>query len=231
MGESAGAISVGNLVNTSPDPLFRAAIEMSGSSVVNAPDLGAADPDLAWPELLGFLNCTGTSNSENLQCVRDVPAETLRSILEDNAIVFSAIQHNNITSLERPDVAWAEGNVAKVPLLIGFTADDGSMFVQEAADTAMALNLTLPEALVALNLPVDLATLIAEYYTPGSVFAGGALNTRDALYKLATDITFACTSEIVANLTSNLLDVPAWLYVYDARTPSMTWDEYPDLGV
>ena len=230
MGESAGAIFVGNLVNTSPDPLFRAAIEMSGSSVVNAPNLGGADPDLAWPQLLGLLNCSSTSDADALDCVREVPANTLRSILEENGLVFSTPPHNNITSLQRPDIAWADGNVAKVPLLIGYTGDDGSMFVDQAADLAMTANLTLLDALRALNMPDELATTFAAWYNSSSPYGAGIENTRDALYKLATDITFGCTSGMVANLTANLLDVPVWQYVYDAVVPSIIWNEWPDLG-
>lgn len=231
IGESAGAVAVGNLVNTSPDPLFRAAIEMSGSAVVSAPDFGGADPDLAWTTLLEYLpSCSNMSDSAVLDCVRNVPADTLRSIIEDNGIVFSATVHNNVTSLERPDLAWAAGDVAKVPLLIGYTGDDGSIFVDQPAALAMAANLTLLEAFTALGLPEAQATTMASWYSPDSVYETGVNNTRDALYKLATHIIFGCSSGIVANLTSNLLNVPVWEYVYDAVVPSMSRVEGADLG-
>jgi carboxylesterase type B len=231
MGESAGAVAVGNLVNTSPDPLFRAAIEMSGSAVVNAPDFGGSNPDLAWTTLLEYLpSCGNLSEASILDCVRDVSADTLRNIIQDNGIVFSATVHNNVTSLERPDLAWAAGNVAKVPLLIGYTADDGSIFVDQPAALAVAANLTLLDALKTLGLPEAQATAMAAWYSSGSVYGAGINNTRDALYKLATDIVFGCSSGIVANLTSNLLDVPAWEYVYDAVVPSMSRVEGADLG-
>jgi carboxylesterase type B len=231
MGESAGAIAVGNLVNTTPEnPLFRAAIEMSGSSVVVPIDLGGADPDLAWPALVELLNCTGTDNEQVLECVRAVPGAAIQRMLDDNGLVFSTQPHNNITSLEQPDLAWVEGNVVKVPLLIGYTADDGSYFVQEPAALATAANISLRDALVALNFPSTLADSLSAMYGPGSPYYPDIKNTQEAIYQLATDITFGCTSAFVANVTSNLLNVPVWEYRYDAVVSSKSFPGYPDLG-
>ena len=231
MGESAGAMAVGNIVNTMPDdPPFRAAIEMSGSSVVAPLDLGGNDADTTWPTLVELLNCTRASDAETLECMRATPAETIKNTLQQNSIVFSTQPANNITILDRPDLAWARGRVARVPLLIGSTADDGGYFVFEAAKSAMAANLSVSEALSALNLPSSIVDILGAMYTPGLPFAKNINNTQDAIFQLATDITFGCTSAFVANVTSSLLGVPVWKYVFDAVVPSNSWAEYPELG-
>lgn len=228
MGESAGAIAVGNLVNTYPgNPPFRAAIEMSGSSVVSPLDTSGSDPDAAWPTLVELLNCTDTLDDAVLTCMRAVPALTIQSTLDENEIVFSTQPHNNVTSLERPDLAWAEGKVTKVPLLIG---DDGGYFVRQPAALAEAANLTLSDALTALNLPEAVVDTFTKLYGPGSPCATDINSTRAALFQLATDITFGCTSGFVANITSNLLDVPVWQYEFDAVVPSNSFEQWPELG-
>ncbi|KAK5704484.1 hypothetical protein LTR17_021866 [Elasticomyces elasticus] len=68
-------------------------------------------------------------------------------------------------------------------------------------------------------------------YAPGSPYAEGANTTQDVVSQIATDFIFRCTSGLVANLTSTLLNVPVWQYVFDAQVPSNTLEEYPDLGV
>jgi carboxylesterase type B len=231
MGESAGALAVGNLVNTVPNnPPFRAAIEMSGSSVVNPIDFSGSDPDAAWPALVELLNCTNTSDEAVLTCMRALPADTIQTAMNENQLMFTPQPPNNITILEAPDEVWAEGNVARVPLLIGYTGDDGGVFVREPAALATATNLSFADALTALNLPKSVTDILTTAYSPGSPFAPDVNTTQDAFFKFATDITFGCTSGFVANITSRLLDVPVWEYVFDAVVPSNTFADYPELG-
>jgi carboxylesterase type B len=238
MGESAGAMGVGHLINTySDNQPFRAGIQMSGSSVYSLPNLegGAVDDD--WIKLIELLNCTDPSAAGQLACARAVDAETLITILQSNNLKFTDVVKNNITALERPDIAWAAGNVARVPLMIGSTADDASYFAQAmllaaasspSSNTSAASDLTIPTLLETLvGLDPEAAESLAALYTTDS-----ASSTPQALLsRIATDYIFRCTSGLVANLTSTLLDVPAWQYRFDAQVPSNTWEEYPDLGV
>ena len=231
MGESAGAMGVGHHINTMPDdPPFHAAVQMSGSSIASAPDVGESSPDEAWAVLLEHLNCTRSSDQEVLACVRAVPARTIQRILNEQEITSNAVSQDNVTVLERPDVAWAAGNVAKVPLLIGSTKDDGSIFVRDWALQADALNIDIRTLLEELQVPDEQAELIIQLYGPESPY-GNFSGAGDVLNAYATDATFRCTSGFVANLTSTVLQVPVWQYVFDALVPSNTWEEYPDLGV
>lgn len=224
-------MGVGNHVNTMPDsPPFRAAIQMSGSSLASAPDVGDNDPDEDWSLLLEHLNCTGSSDIEVLECVRVAPATTIQRILNENKITSNAVSADNVTVLERPDVAWAAGNVARVPILIGSTKDDGTIFVRESALQADALGIDVETLLGELNVPVEQAKIIIQLYGPESPY-GNFSGAGDVLNAYATDATFRCPSGFVANLTSTVLQVPVWQYVFDAFVPSNTWEEYPGLGV
>ena len=241
MGESSGAMSVGYLINTYPEnPPFRAGIQMSGSSVYSMPSLegGAVDDD--WRKLIELLNCTNRSEEGQLKCARAVDAVTLIEILESNNLKFTDSVKNNVTVLERPDVAWAGGNVAKVPIMIGSTADDASYFVMAmlmgAASTSSnasgMADVSIDSLLKSIGgLTPENAELIASMYAVGSPFTEGANTTEGIVSQIATDYIFRCTSGFVANLTSTLLDVRVWQYLFDAQVPSNTWEEYPDLGV
>ncbi len=193
--------------------------------------ISASDPDAAWPALVELLNCTDTADEAILECVRAVPAETIQAVLEANSLVFSDVPANNVTAPERPDLLWLSGNVARVPLLIGSTADDGSVFLRSLALTAEAAGLDLAGFLDQAEVGEDLSQLILGMYGPNSPYSADINSTRDAIYQFATDSIFRCSSGFVANLTSTLLGVPVWQYVFDALMPSNTWQQWPDLGV
>lgn len=232
MGESAGAVAVGNLVNMWPDnPPFRAAVQMSGSALFEPPLIAAEDPDAAWSALVQLLNCTDTSDDAILECVRAVPAATIQNVLEVNQLVFSDVPRNNVTAPERPDLLWLSGNVSRVPLLIGSTADDGSVFVRTLALAADASGLGLEEILDQAGVDEEVAEQVLVLYGPGSPYSQDLNSTGQILSQFATDIIFRCSSGFVANMTASLLGVPVWQYVFDALTPSNTWEQWPDLGV
>lgn len=244
MGESAGAMAVGDFINTFPvDPPFRAGIEMSGSKIASA----GTDPSIdsiegIWPALMSLVNCTDPSSpSAELSCARSVPSRDLMSVLVDNDLRVASGIPDNITSLARPDIAWLEGNVAHVPLLIGSTAHDASFWVVAAVGELKALAaanntefIPPPFATVledVLNIPSTFSAFLAELYTPGGAFYSGPNDTVAQLTQLGTDYLFRCTSNFVANLTSSILKQPVWQYEFNATTPSTTFEEWPELGV
>src|SRR3954463_10583477 len=107
MGESAGAVAVGNLINTYPDnPPFRAGVLQSGSSLVKIPPPPSNSDTTTWDSLIGHLNCTDTSDEGILACARAVPADTLVGILESNSLVFSEPIQDNVTALQYPAVSY-----------------------------------------------------------------------------------------------------------------------------
>lgn len=226
MGESAGAMAVGNFINTYPDdPPFRAGVLQSGSSVVKVPPGMLNDDVTAWTSLVEHLDCSDASDGGIIACVRAVPAAVLKEIVETNAILFGDPFLDNVTVLEYPAEAWSMGNVAKVPILIGSTADDGSVFTLAAGDNVTAFI----EA--TFGVGSSLSQTLGQIYAPNAPATIGLTTAQQIIAQIATDATFRCTSGFVANLTSTRLDVPAWQYVFDALVPSNEWEEYPGLGV
>ena len=216
-----------------PDnPQFRAAIEMSGSSVAAPQNIeNKGDDEQQWPQLMKLLNCTNTAPEKELQCARNIDAKTIQNTMETNKLSILVTRPDNKTVLEKPGVAWSKGRVAKVPLLIGSTADDASYFTHQALAPFAGVDVTVKTVLEKfLGLDSAAATLLSEKYKPGSIFAEGANTTEAILSRIATDITFRCTSGFVANLTSKL-EVPVWQYLFDAKVPSNTWKQWPFLGV
>lgn len=116
-------ISVDNLITTLPiNPPFRAAVLQSGQAAVyNQPTNGT----VSWDMLAEQLNCS--AQPDVLKCVRAANATTIVSILEHSALTFTAVK-DNITELQNPEVARKSGNVARVPILAGTTAQEGSVF-------------------------------------------------------------------------------------------------------
>ncbi|KEF55875.1 uncharacterized protein A1O9_07455 [Exophiala aquamarina CBS 119918] len=227
MGESAGAMAVGNFINTYPDdPPFRAGVLQSGSSVVKVPPGTPNNDTTFWTNLIEYLNCAGTSESGILDCARAVPADTLRTIIDNNAMAFGDPFMDNVTVLEYPATVWATGDVAKVPILIGSTADDGSVFTLGIGDNNVTAFIE-----ASFGVGSTLSQIINQLYTTDPTTTVGLTTGQQIISQIATDATFRCTSGFVANLTSTLLDVPVWQYVFDALVPSNTWEAYPELGV
>lgn len=62
-----------------------------------------------------------------LECVRAADARGIMYILEHLALNFNQAK-DNITVLEDPEAARKAGNIARVPVLVGTTAQDGSVY-------------------------------------------------------------------------------------------------------
>lgn len=220
VGESAGAVAAGELINTYPDdPPFRGAILQSGSALV-IPTLPGHGGEL-WDNLTSVLNCTGEND---IDCVRAVPAETVQEQLQSNALTFNKMYADNITQLENTGAAWAAGNVAKVPILIGSTADEGSYWAQSLGNDA---NNFIEQV---FGEEPEMSTRLKALYAPDSPATAGLTNGSEIISQIITDLYFRCTSGFVANATSNLLHTPVWQYMFDALVPSNTFEQYPHLG-
>jgi carboxylesterase type B len=85
----------------------------------------AANGTSAWDSLAQQLNCS--TQPDVLECVRAANATTIISILEHSVLNFTPVK-DNITALLDPETARKAGNVARVPVLVGTTAQDGGVY-------------------------------------------------------------------------------------------------------
>lgn len=115
-------ISLDNFITTLPNnPPFRAAILQSGQAAVYG---SVTNGTVAWDALAKQLNCS--TQSDVLKCVRGANATDIISILEHSNLDFTPVK-DNITELQDPESARLSGNVARVPLLTGTVAQEGTV--------------------------------------------------------------------------------------------------------
>ncbi|PYI12031.1 carboxylesterase family protein [Aspergillus sclerotiicarbonarius CBS 121057] len=125
-GESAGAYSVGaHLVTNNGDNegLFRAAIMESGNAV-GPPWNGTDWYQPMYDQLVNATNCT--TASDTLQCLREVPFDSLYAVAYDGLEWFGTI--DGIFLKEYPQISITEGRFTKVPILHGTNTDEGVSF-------------------------------------------------------------------------------------------------------
>jgi carboxylesterase type B len=78
----------------------------------------------SWKSLSASLNCTGTST---IACVRKAPALAIKSIIEKANLNFDPVK-DDITCSKNISLALTSGKAAKVPIIIGSNAQDGTVF-------------------------------------------------------------------------------------------------------
>ncbi|KAK8090519.1 alpha/beta-hydrolase [Apiospora phragmitis] len=229
-GESSGATSVSRLVGTMNDTgsrPFRAAIQQSGlyetAWAMDPPGdvLGPA----AWPLLVKSLNCTsskgnsstpGSAEAEKeLACVRTAPASRIRALINGPSASWSFYPvDDDITQLADPDRARAEGHIAKIPLLIGTNANEGTMWTGSWTDLASyvaAFPMLAPHA-AALN-----STYPLEGRGPNGELLADGWHVNAAI---DTDVEFTCPASRVAQDTAFHLGLPVWRYWFNATFPN-----------
>jgi acetylcholinesterase len=121
-GESAGAMSVDIHVNRYTSPPFRAAMMFSGQMSVGYLGSTASHRDTSyWDNLTSVVGCQGP---DQLQCMRDVPADTLINAMSKVGSAFLPIT-DNATILSGRAERWRDGDIARVPVLMGTVAEEG----------------------------------------------------------------------------------------------------------
>ena len=214
-GQSAGAASVDSLILTTPHtPPFRAAIEESGSAALFSGIQRYKGPQ-AWDSLVSLLNCTRASDI--FDCVRSAPQKAITSLIEHHQLNFLPVD-DNVTLPSHPEAARRSGNFAKVPVLTGTTANDGSFFVLGQSNTTRFL-------MNSLDLTATQAATYEESYPIPSLYIN---STFDQIAQIETDLSFQCISELIFNGT-NSAHLSTWSYLYDTTFPNI--DSFPDLGV
>lgn len=194
-GESAGALSVDILVTSyASNPPFRGAIEQSGQGTYRAP---VANPHAAWNTLAGAVGCNNTASA--LSCMRAVPASTLKNASEHLALAFAPVV-DNYTFVANRTAARLSGNFAKVPVMAGTNANEGTVFTYGDTNTSAFLTTALPTA------PQSYLTEIASAYPIGSP---GIANASQQIAAIYTEYIFQCPQARELKDTK-AVDIPTW---------------------
>ncbi|MDH3727778.1 MAG: carboxylesterase family protein [Myxococcales bacterium] len=243
-GESAGAFSTCALM-TSPRAagLFHRAILQSGSCERPWPTLAAAHAQ--GERFAALVGCD--TERDVLGCMRGKSWEELHEAWaptqeESGLIGFEA----SLIDLEGRYLQWtpildgyffeeqstlstANGTFNQVPLMIGFTREEGRLFGWLAEDETVGAGVDITEDnypdFVAYMLGGNEAlagTAVAGPYAPGNFADPG-----DAFSAVATDVLFRCPS--LAQATSASSHVPTYVYEFRYRDADFALDEVPVL--
>jgi carboxylesterase type B len=138
-GESAGAQSVDALITLPPSPVpFVAAIMQSGqASFAGAPPNNASKT--SWNTLAQSL---GLTPEAAIPVVKNMTWQELRDRIEQQGLGFTAVKGDNVTWTATPRTNRQTGNIARVPILIGSNAREGSFYALPGADPNNELFIT-----------------------------------------------------------------------------------------
>ncbi|KIW72384.1 hypothetical protein PV04_00581 [Phialophora macrospora] len=213
-GESAGGLSVDVLVTSfATKAPFRAAIEESGQGTYRAL---VPDPHKSWNTLAAAVGCNTTASA--LKCMRGLPASTLKNTSEHLGLAFTAMV-DNYTFVANRSEARASGKIAKVPVLAGTNADEGTVFTYGDTNLTAYLTAALPTA------PESYLTQLTSAYRIGSP---GIANVSQQIAKIYTEFSFQCTQARELRDTKRA-GIPTWRYFYNATIPQL--ELFPGAGV
>jgi carboxylesterase type B len=227
-GESAGAYSVGDHINAydgETDGLFRAAILESGGAV-GAPLNGTDWYQGMYKNLTASVGCANSTNT--LQCLRDVPYETIAPYGYVGLEWFHVIDGSFIPRYGQESLL--SGKFAKIPLILGTNTDEG-FGVNGVNTDAQAIEQLLTSK--RWNVDEEQARHILELYpnepTLGEPYGWGnrtwpELGLQYKRYQsIATDLTMYAPRRLLAERMSDHID-DVYSYRWDApkfnTTPS-----------
>ncbi|KIJ07764.1 hypothetical protein PAXINDRAFT_173304 [Paxillus involutus ATCC 200175] len=225
-GESAGAISAALHTVTNdgnPDGLFRAAFMQSGSAF---PVGNILKGQKYYDALVSDTRCS--SASDTLQCLREVPYETLLDAVNQSPSAFSyqstvlawQPRVDGVFLTDEPHKLVQQGSVANIPFVNGVCDDEGTLF------SFPSLNITtdaqFEEYLKTYRFPEAPTTTIQElmeFYpaniSQGSPFDTGVLNAVTPQFKRIAafqgDVTFEAFRRFLLQQRSG--KQPLWTYV------------------
>ncbi|KAF8172558.1 carotenoid ester lipase precursor [Mycena galopus ATCC 62051] len=225
-GVSAGSMSTTFLSldnNKNSNALFRGAFLQSGPAVHVAP---ISDGQFDYDELVAATNCTASIDS--LNCLRGAPFDTLVAAVNNTADIFAYRSLNLVWApsidgdiiQQDPWVSISEGSYAKIPMLVGMSDDEGTLF------SFSTLNITTDEEFLdyahSNYFPAASQDQIAEIgqlypadVTQGSPFNTGTANALTPEYKrLAAfqgDLLITSPRRFLLERASSTQSVWAWL--------------------
>jgi carboxylesterase 2 len=207
---------VKQLVANPPKPLtFRAAILESEAAAL--PGSGLAN----WQALVAEVGCSAAPSQ--IDCVRAVPAATIKNIIEQQLLAFAPVS-DQVTASSDVRSNFITHKAAQVPLFFGSNSQEGRVFAAAAGlDTpnppitsAQFLNATFP------GQPAFQAAIAAAY--PADVVAVPYLLASAVI----TDATFTCPISALSTL-ARLSGYDVWRYYFNASFPNTQL--FPNAGV
>ncbi|KAL3462480.1 putative carboxylesterase hlo [Aspergillus heterothallicus] len=214
VGESGGSSTVDTLLTAPPDPLtFHAAIMTSSQISVPASPQKPPAYIAAWTALAELAGCPDVDAA--FDCLSEYPAQDLVNLVTNNSISFNGFPDGGITWADNPRLDRLAGRIARVPVLIGTTADEASPFV-------IGLNNTRA-ALTSIDLG-DYADLIIQAYPLGTP---GILTENARINRIATEFLMQCNTQVHANDTKRA-GLDSWRFYYNASFPNT--DFIPGIG-
>lgn len=244
-GESAGAMSVGFLLNSGMlGDYVQGAIMESGTSIISQVGYaGLQESD--YTALTKHFNCTG---NDTLGCLQKVDSHDLQyvfnktnKVLPGQNYIFPYIDYQVIpksgyNTLEK-------GNFTKVPILLGTTTDEGTSFIPSSLQNEelflayikmnfpLMSNATVQELLslyplndTSLHTPLDPTYNTSEIIFPSSY----NVSLYPTIATLATDVLFAGPTRITAESFVNQ-SLPVFKYRHNI--PNLADAEHPWTGV
>ncbi|PNP79537.1 hypothetical protein FNYG_07153 [Fusarium nygamai] len=214
-GESAGAMSVDIHVNRYTSPPFRAAMMFSGQMSVGYLGSTTSHHDTSyWDNLTTVVGCQGP---DQLQCMRNISGDTLINAMSTAGSAFLPIT-DNVTILSDRAERWRNGDVARVPVLVGTVAEEGRGLINRNISLETFFGAYLSDPLV--NETQQRQILDAYHPNLKSDF-----DTAAAIY---TDFVWQCPQAILANISSSIN--PTWRFYFNASVTSLLDDKYSWLG-
>lgn len=204
-GESSGGISVDALLTLPPSrPSFQAAIVQSGTVLSNSLANLGVNPTAVWNTTLEENNCTQTLDP--VACLRNVPAATLKSYVTANNVPVGVVS-DNTTYTPNSAAARKAGTAADVPILVGTTADDGSLFTIGQSNLTAFIDTTF-------GILPDLARNVTEAYAVGQPGTGSSETT--AIARIFTEVGLQCPTALLTRQIQEAGSSPVWRYIYNA---------------
>ncbi|KAH7409040.1 liver carboxylesterase 1 precursor [Cadophora sp. MPI-SDFR-AT-0126] len=194
-GESAGGLSVKQLVALPPSPVpFRAAIlESTGGSF-------PLSPEDSWNQLVKSTRCTNAASQ--IGCVRQVPANQIKNIIEQNSIGFGPVE-DGVTYTANTRAKFFARTAADVPLLHGTNSNEGRVFAHLVGIGNGTPQPTGYSKAILAFYPTELANIPFELIS-----------------QIITDLIFTCTTSSLTTVTA-LNGYDTWRYYYEGVFPNL----------
>lgn len=215
-GESAGGYAIKQLIALPPSPLnFRGAILESEGVALDMNGL------TNWNTLVKSVGCD--TASDQISCVRHVPADQIRDIQQSLPISFSPA-YDGVTALLDVRQAFESKKAANVPMLFGTNRNEFRVFL-----TALGVTPDSPQSVEQPFLDqiapgnTTLQNEIVHAY-PAAIQA----SPYHLLSQIYTDLIFVCPLLKLTDLATEN-GYTSWRYLFDAQFPNTQL--FADAGV